>query len=348
MEYTSKKLDNLANKVSRVSWGAIIAGTLTALAIVTMLNLLGLGIGLTTIDPMTESDPFSGLGTGALIWFGLSNLVALFVGGLIAGRMCGLPSNSDGGLHGFLSWALFAMVTLFLVTSSVGMIANGMSNAISGLFGSSQSDKIVVMMKDAQTKGQDDVDFSYDKIKRQAFGLINKAEKYNVLPDDASANAREVLNDIESETKQAYNQLNLDENIDEFFNDLSFDLDNNGNLDISVDGDQEFLKMKDLKAYLVNNTELSNAEIDGLINKWNKNIEWAVDKAEKYYAKAKKKAIEFSDKAADAFGKLSIAAFLMFFLGSLAAFFGGATGSPLRTVSEERREDELNQTTIKN
>lgn len=101
-------------RVSRVSWGAIIAGALTALAVVALLNLLGLGIGFSTIDPLTEDHALKGLGVGALIWFGLSNLAALFVGGLVAGRMSGYPSRSDGGLHGFLAWALFAMVTLYL------------------------------------------------------------------------------------------------------------------------------------------------------------------------------------------------------------------------------------------
>jgi hypothetical protein len=33
---------------------------------------------------MTESDPLNGLGTGTLIWLGLSNLVALFVGDMEA------------------------------------------------------------------------------------------------------------------------------------------------------------------------------------------------------------------------------------------------------------------------
>jgi hypothetical protein len=60
-----------------------------------------------------------------------------------------------------------------------------------------------------------------------------------------------------------------------------------------------------------------------MIKKWDKNIEMAVDKAEMYDAKA------------------SIVAFIIFFLGALAAFFGGATGSPLLTVSEERREDKF-------
>lgn len=339
MAYTRTTFDNLANKVSRISWGAILAGTLTALAVALMLNLLGLGIGLTTIDPMTEADPLKGLGTGALIWMGISNLVALFVGGLVAGRMSGLPSNSDGGLHGFLSWALFALISIFLITSTIGSMINGMSSAVSGLFGSSQSDKIIVKMDEAQNKGEKDVNFSYDKVKRETFQLINKAERYNVLPEDASENAMESINEVENETQQAYNELNLDANIDEFFNDLSFDLDESGNLDISVEGNQDFLNKEDMKSYLVNNTELSEAEIDGLINKWDKNIEKAIDKAEKYYAKVKQKAIEISDRAADAIGKLSIAAFAVFFLGALAAFFGGATGSPKFTVSEERREE---------
>lgn len=339
MAYAKTSIDNLANKVSRISWGAILAGTLTALAVVFMLNLLGIGIGLTTIDPMTETDPFSGLGTGALIWMGLSNLVALFVGGLVAGRMSGLPSNSDGGLHGFLTWALFALISVYLITSTIGTMVNGMSSAVSGLFGNSQSEKIIVQMDEAQKKGKSNVDFSYANIKAEAFQLINKAEKYDVISEDASGEARETVNEVENETQEAYNKLNLDKNLDQFFNDLSFDLDDNGDLDITVDGNQDFLNKEDMKSYLVNNTELSEAEIDGLVNKWDKNIENAVDKAESFYAKAKQKAIKFSDKAADAIGTISIAAFIVFFLGALAAFFGGATGSPVRTVSEERREE---------
>jgi len=99
MKKQDLNFENMAAKVSRISWEAILAGTLTALVVVSMLNLLGLGIGFSTIDPMTENDPLNGLGTGTLIWLGLSNLVALFVGGMVAGRMSGYPSKSDGGLH---------------------------------------------------------------------------------------------------------------------------------------------------------------------------------------------------------------------------------------------------------
>jgi hypothetical protein len=57
--------------------------------------------------------------------------------------------------------------------------------------------------------------------------------------------------------------------------------------------------------------------------------------------KHKPKAIKYSDIAADAMATASIVAFIIFFLGALAAFFGGATGSPLLKLSEERREDKF-------
>jgi len=334
--------ENMAAKVSRISWGAILAGTLTALAVVSMLNLLGLGIGFSTIDPMIESDPLHGLGTGTLIWLGLSNLAALFVGGMVAGRMSGYPSNSDGGLHGFLSWALYALVSFFLITSAVGTMVNGLSSAVSGLFDGSQNRTVNVILDKAQEKGEDNTTLSYESIKKEAFQLINKAEKYNILPDDAPGNTRQTVNEAEKNVKQAFNDLNLDENIDEFFNNLSFDLDENGNLKITVDGGVDFLNKEELKNYLAENTGLDEAEINGMIKKWDTNIEIAVDKAEMYYAKAKQKAIKYSDKAADAIATVSIGAFIIFFLGALAAFFGGATGSPLLTVSEERREEKFN------
>jgi len=58
-------------------------------------------------------------------------------------------------------------------------------------------------------------------------------------------------------------------------------------LKITVDGGVNFFNKEDLKNYLAENTGLSEAEINGMIKKWDKNIEIAMDKAEMYYAKAK-------------------------------------------------------------
>lgn len=327
------QINESEHKVSRISWPAVFAGALTALAIAFLMNILGLGIGLSTIDPLTEADPLAGLGTGTIVWWTLSNLAALFIGGMVAARMSGLPSNVDGALHGFLAWALYAIVSLYVVTSTIGSIMNGMAGAVSGLFGSDNSKNIVVQIDEAAKQGQEQTAMSYKSIKKEAFKLIDAGERYNILPDDTSEEARDLL----QESRKDFKNLNLDEDIDAFFNDLSFDLDNQGNLDISVDGNKDFFDKAALKDYLTDNTAIDDAEINGIINKWEKNLDKAVTKAENLYAKAKQKALVYSDKAAEAVSKFSIIAFFVFLLGAAAALVGGATGSPEYTLERENR-----------
>ncbi|RYD83921.1 MAG: PhnA-like protein, partial [Verrucomicrobiaceae bacterium] len=88
---------------SRVSWGAIFAGALFALATQVVLTLLGLSIGLATIDPASGSTPAgSTLGMGAGIWMLVSTIISLFLGGYIAGRLAG---TFNGWIHGLITWA---------------------------------------------------------------------------------------------------------------------------------------------------------------------------------------------------------------------------------------------------
>lgn len=333
-------LSNSINKVSRVSWAAIFAGAVTAVSVSFMLNILGLGIGLTSIDPMTDQNTLDGLGTGTLIWWGVSNLAALFVGGLVAGRMSGLPSNSDGGLHGFLSWALYTLLSIYILTSTIGGVFSGVTGAISSVFSSSDASSIAEQITKAQEKGQSETTASFDKIKKEAFQLINKAEDYNIVSDDASQEARQTVKDVKGDSKDLLKNLNLEDNVDEFFNELSFDLDDNGDLNISVEGGKDIVNKEEIKNYLTENTELSDEEINGVITKWDERINTAVDKAEKLYAEAKAKVAKYTEKATDVAGTMSIIAFFIFLLGAGAAFFGGATGSPEYTVDEEQLRDE--------
>jgi hypothetical protein len=68
-------------------WGAIFAGAVAALASWALLVSLGLAIGLSTAKGGAESLRASGIFTG--IWGAISPLIALFVGGLVAGRASG-------------------------------------------------------------------------------------------------------------------------------------------------------------------------------------------------------------------------------------------------------------------
>ncbi|MDT0647607.1 hypothetical protein RM545_12980 [Zunongwangia sp. F260] len=330
---TRTGFDDLKDKVTRSSWGAIFAGALTALAVAFLLNLLGLGIGLTSINPMTESDPLAGLGTGTIIWWGLSNLVALFVGGMVAGRMSGFPSSADGGIHGFLAWALYAIVTFYFLTSTVGSIMNGIGSAVSGIFGGNQSGQISVQIDEAQQQSQDQANFSIEKAKQQVLQVLNTAEKYDVVPEGASTDTRQMLENPQVDAQGLIKSMD----IEEFFNDLSYNIDDSGNLNIELEGNGEYIQTEELKNYLTENTQLSESEIDGMIQKWETNIQQAIEDAEQAFAEAKQKAVELSDKITDAIGNFSLIAFGVLLLGALAAFFGGSLGSPEFTVNEEHR-----------
>lgn len=119
---------NVSSK--RIFWGAVIAGVVVTLVTQLLLSLLGLGIGASTIHPVTEENPVSGMGVGAGIWFLISTLLALFAGGCVAGRLANVPRKVDSALHGVLTWASATLLTFFLLTSAVGGLLSGAASVL--------------------------------------------------------------------------------------------------------------------------------------------------------------------------------------------------------------------------
>jgi spore maturation protein SpmA len=109
----------------KVSWGAIFAGTVTALGLWVLLYSLGLALGLSSINPQdTGSARSSGIFTG--IWGLIAPLVALFVGGIVAGRGSGAQTKASGGIHGLVMWGLTTLAGLWLVANLVSALAGGL------------------------------------------------------------------------------------------------------------------------------------------------------------------------------------------------------------------------------
>ena len=134
----------IAGRLNRISWGAILAGAVIAFVIQLGLNMLGLSIGVNTINPATEINPVEpGLGSAAVIWFAASGLIAFLIGGFVAGRMAGMADHLDGVVHGVLSWAIVGLVSLFLLTTSIGSVVSTATSAITqgiGLAGQAVSE----------------------------------------------------------------------------------------------------------------------------------------------------------------------------------------------------------------
>lgn len=117
--------------VSRVSWAAIFGGTLIMLVTLMLLSLLGVGIGFGAINPMEESQPMQGIGTGALIWWIVSNVLAVLAGAYTAAKLTNVYYKLSGIFHGILAWGLYTLISFILMTTTVGGIISGVGGAVS-------------------------------------------------------------------------------------------------------------------------------------------------------------------------------------------------------------------------
>jgi hypothetical protein len=122
---------------NRASWGAIIAGVVTALVVQLLLNLLGIGIGaaaLSAANPAENPDA-STFSIGAGLWWTLSGIIASFCGGVVAGRLCGVTKVSTARWHGFVAWCVTTLVIFYLLTSALGGVVGGSLSALGNTLG---------------------------------------------------------------------------------------------------------------------------------------------------------------------------------------------------------------------
>ncbi|MDP2269453.1 MAG: hypothetical protein Q8K32_01905 [Archangium sp.] len=117
----------------KLSWSAIFGGVVAGLGIWALLYALGLALGLSAINPNNpESAKPSGVFGG--IWGIIVPLIALFIGGAIAGRGAGMIHRMGGAIHGLVMWGVTTVVGAFLLgnllTSALGGVVSLGSGAV--------------------------------------------------------------------------------------------------------------------------------------------------------------------------------------------------------------------------
>lgn len=101
---------------SRVSWGAVLAGSVVAIAVYAALTMLAIALGVTTVDSI-QSDVFA---ISALVVVIFNSLVALFIGGFVASRATVGEDKTESLIYGLLVWGALFVFTL-LTTAGMGM-----------------------------------------------------------------------------------------------------------------------------------------------------------------------------------------------------------------------------------
>ncbi len=127
--------------LNEVSWGAVLAGATIALVMQMILNMIGIGVGLSTVDVAAGDTPSAGsLSIGAGIWWVISGIVAAAIGGYIAGRLSGKASHTTTAYHGLIAWAVSTLIVVYLLSSAAsGLIGGALSTASSALGGAGKA-----------------------------------------------------------------------------------------------------------------------------------------------------------------------------------------------------------------
>jgi hypothetical protein len=111
---------------SRIAWGGVWSGLLVAVGVFLLLTVLGLAIGVSAADVGPGRDGNAQqLGIGAAVWSGLTLLISLFVGGMVATRTGMIYDRATGMIEGVLVWVLAVMLLIYLASSGIGMLASG-------------------------------------------------------------------------------------------------------------------------------------------------------------------------------------------------------------------------------
>lgn len=113
-----------AERPWRFSWGAVLAGASISLGLTLLLHILGLGAGLTAINP-DNLGSLRGVGLGTGIWSLIVPLVAMFLGGVATAKVAGPITRMGGAIHGAVLWSLATLTTSLLAMSVISALVGG-------------------------------------------------------------------------------------------------------------------------------------------------------------------------------------------------------------------------------
>src|SRR5436190_4905002 len=120
---------NLAR--DRVRWGPIWSGFFTAVTTMILLGLLGLAVGLTTVNAGTAAaagGPPAQTGAAAGIWGGISAIIAFFLGGMVAAWTAAVFDRKWGMWNGLMVFLFALPIMLWLATQGLSAVLGTVAN----------------------------------------------------------------------------------------------------------------------------------------------------------------------------------------------------------------------------
>jgi hypothetical protein len=188
--------------INKVNWGAILAGVALALVIHMLVSMIGIGIGVATLDPGTSDNPSaSSFSIAAAIWWAVAGIIASFAGGFAAGRLAGVPKESTASWHGLTSWAATTLVIFYLLTTTLSSLIGGTLTTVTSALGGMASTATTA----AASSGADPFTAIQQAIQGQPAGAGASGDQAAVR-DAAIASVRALLTGTPSDATAAREQ----------------------------------------------------------------------------------------------------------------------------------------------
>ncbi|WNM64109.1 TIGR04086 family membrane protein [Candidatus Nitrospira neomarina] len=324
---TQEPRDYLGAAVKRISWAAIFAGIITVLVVQLSLSLFGIGIGASTIDPLSGETPAAGsFSIGAAIWWVVVSIIALFAGGWVAGRLAGMPNQTDGLLHGFITWGAATLVAVYFLISTAGSILGGTFGVLGDALSATGQGMAALApnVSDFATKQLSGTDMTWDDIKQEAQLLLQQTGKEELQPGTLKTKAMNTSETMEESVQQsATKPQQTDEELMTI-------------LDRIIGKGQDVVSEVDKKALtnvLVARTDMSRQEAEQTVQRWMDTYQTATTKLTELQGQARQQALEAADATAEAVSQASIWTFISLVFGASAAAIGGVVGAPRDIVT---------------
>lgn len=108
-----------------IDWPTVIAGTLVAISLGFLLNVLGLAIGASAFNPFELEAQDTAISVGSGLYIVFAQLVALQLGAYVAVRAARYPDHFGGVLTGLTVWALAVFVVALMTAFAASAVSSG-------------------------------------------------------------------------------------------------------------------------------------------------------------------------------------------------------------------------------
>lgn len=309
---------DLVSPARRISWGAVLAGTVIAVVVQLVLSLIGAGIGLSTVDPLRYASPeASTLGIGAAVWWAVASMISLFAGGWVAGHTDGTPGRTDGVLHGLLTWSLATLLTVYLLASAIGSVVRGGASVMGAAATATAAGAAAVAGPAASMAKQqlEESGISIESLTAQAKELLMQTGKPQLQAGSIASQASAAAGQVTNATGAA--SAAPAEDIQAVFQRI-------------ITAAKKTVDQADREA-LINvvmaRTGASRADAEQRADTWINRYQQARVKLEEQKVQAEAKAREVADASARASSRGALAAAAALILGAIAAALGGRAGA---------------------